>query len=253
MTALLVGAAGLLADGGGGGGGPVIPKFGESACSPGQFFCWHWVQNNWGGTLAPALVQHIYITLIAIGCGLAISLTAALYAYRRRWFEQGFTAFSTFLYTIPSLAFFLLFVPLTGLGLTTIELGLTGYTFLLMFRNSLTGLQSVPPEAIKVATGMGMTSRQVLLRVNLPLAIPSIMAGLRISAVTAISLATIAADVTPLGLGAPIFAGIHTSFNTEMVSASLLAIMLALAADTVLVLVQRAITPWVRARTRGVA
>src|SRR5699024_1043090 len=156
-----------------------------------------------GSTLAPALVQHIYITAIAVGCGLAISLTAALVAYRMRWFERGFTVFATFLYTIPSLAFFLLFVPVTGLGLTTIEIGLTGYTFLLMFRNALTGLQSVPPEAVKVATGMGMTPRQVLFRVNLPLAIPSIMAGIRISAVTVISLATIAADVTPLGLGNP--------------------------------------------------
>ncbi len=253
MTALLVAAAGVLADGGGGGGGPVIPKFGESACSPNQFFCWEWVRSNWGSTLGPALVQHIYIFLIAIGCGLIISVSAALYAYRRRWFEQGFTAFSTFLYTIPSLVFFFLFVPLTGLGLTTIELGLTGYTFLLMFRNTLTGLQSVPPDATKVAIGMGMTPRQVLLRVNLPLAIPSIMAGLRISAVTAISLATIAADVTPLGLGAPIFDGIHTVFKTEMVSASLLAILLALAADTALVIVQRAITPWLRRSARGAA
>lgn len=232
-------------------GGPVIPTFGTSECAPDQAFCWSWVQSNWGSTLAPALVQHIYITAIAVGCGLVISLAAALVAYRLHWFERGFTAFSTFLYTIPSLAFFLLFVPLTGIGLTTIELGLTGYTFLLMFRNSITGLQAVPPEAIRVATGMGMTPRQVLLRVNLPLAIPSIMAGLRISAVTVISLATIAADVTPLGLGNPIFFALHTTFTTELIAASVLAILLALATDVLLVMVQRFITPWVRARTKG--
>lgn len=233
--------------------GPVIPNFGASSCEPGRSFCWSWVRNNWGGTLAPALVQHIYITLIAVGCGLVISLAAALVAYRLKWFERGFTAFATFLYTIPSLAFFLLFVPVTGLGLATIELGLTGYTFLLMFRNALTGLQSVPPAAVKVATGMGMTQGQVLMRVNLPLAIPSIMAGIRISAVTVISLATIAADVTPLGLGRPIFFALHTTFTTELIAAGVLAILLALAADVILVVVQRAITPWVRVHAvRGV-
>lgn len=231
--------------------GPVIPDFGSSSCTSDQTFCWGWVQSNWGNTLAPALVQHIYITLIAVGCGLVISLTAALIAYRLRWFERVFTAFSTFLYTIPSLAFFLLFVPVTGLGLTTIEIGLTGYTLLLIFRNALTGLQSVPPEAIKVASGMGMTPRQVLLRVNLPLAIPSIMAGVRISAVTVISLATIAAAVTPLGLGHPIFYALRTTFTTELIAAGVLAILLALAADVLLVIVQRSITPWIRARVKG--
>lgn len=231
--------------------GPVIPSFGSSSCTSSQTFCWSWVQTNWSSVLAPALVQHIYITVIAVVCGLIISLAAALLAYRVGWFEKGFTAFSTFLYTIPSLAFFLLFVPVTGLGLATIEIGLTGYTFLLMFRNALTGLRAVPPDAIKVATGMGMTARQVLVRVNLPLAIPSIMAGVRISAVTVISLATIAADVTPLGLGNPIFFALHTTFTTELIAAGVLAILLALAADLLLVLLQRAITPWIRARVRG--
>ena len=232
-------------------GGPAIPSFGSTTCDPDQVFCWGWVQGNWGSTLAPALVQHIYITLIAVACGLIISLAAAIVAYRLRWFERGFTWFSTFLYTIPSLAFFLMLVPLTGLGLTTIELGLTGYTFLLMFRNALTGLQSVPPEDIRVATGLGMTPRQVMLRVTLPLAIPSIVAGVRISAVTVISLATIAADVTPLGLGAPIFFALHTTFTTELIAAGVLAILLALAADLLLVIVQRSITPWVRARAKA--
>lgn len=162
-----------------------------------------------------------------------------------------FTLFATLLYTIPTLAFILFFVPITGLGLTTVELGLTGYTFLLMFRNALTGLQSVPPEAIRAATAMGMTPRQVLFRVTLPLATPSIMAGVRISAVTVVSLATIAADVTPLGLGAPIFFALHTTFKTELIAAGVLAILLALAADLLLVIVQRAITPWLRPRAGG--
>lgn len=232
-------------------GGPNIPDFGTSSCSQDKTFCWSWVQQNWGNTLGPALWQHVYITLIAVGCGLVIALAAALLAYRYHWFERGFTIFSTFLYTIPSLAFFLLFVPVTGIGLTTIEIALTGYTLLLMFRNALTGLQSVPPDALRIARGMGMTPRQTLFKVNLPLAVPSIMAGVRISAVTAISLATIAGYVAPLGLGKPIFYALHTLFTTELIAAGVLAILLALVADALLVLLQRAVTPWIRAAAKG--
>ena len=228
------------------GGGPVIPTFGGSSCQNSATFCVGWFTSNWGSLLQPALVQHIYMTLIAVIIGLAISLAAGLYAYRRGWFESGFIAFATFVYTIPSLALFLLFVPLTGLSLTTIEIGLVGYTFLLLFRNIVTGLHATPPEATAAAEGMGMTPRQILLRVNLPLAVPSIMAGVRVATVTVISLATVAASVAPLGLGKPIFDAIHTLFDTELVSAAVLTIALALVADVVVVGLQRLITPWTR-------
>jgi osmoprotectant transport system permease protein len=231
--------------------GPVIPNFGGGECPSDALFCWSWVSENWGSELQPRLVEHVYITAIAVGIGLAISLAAATVAYRQRWFEHGFLAFSTILYTIPALAFFLFFVPVTGLSLTTVEIGLIGYTFLLLFRNTLTGLRSVPPEATAVAAGMGMTARQIFVRINLPLAVPSIMAGVRIATVTVISLATIAADVTPLGLGEPIFTALHSVFRTELIAAGALAILLALVADGLLVLAQRAVTPWLRARTRG--
>lgn len=229
------------------GGGPVIPTFGGSSCKNSATFCVGWFTSNWASLLQPALVQHVYMTVIAVVIGLAISLAAGLYAYRRGWFESGFIAFATFVYTIPSLALFLLFVPLTGLSLTTIEIGLVGYTFLLLFRNIVTGLHATPPEATAAAEGMGMTPRQILVRVNLPLAIPSIMAGVRVATVTVIALAAIAADVTSLGLGKPIFDAIQSGFTTELVAPSLLLIVLALVADTLLVLVQRAITPWARA------
>lgn len=231
--------------------GPVIPNFGGGECPSDALFCWSWVSENWASELQPRLVEHVYITAIAVGIGLAISLAAATVAYRQRWFERGFLAFSTILYTIPALAFFLFFVPVTGLSLTTVEIGLIGYTFLLLFRNTLTGLRSVPPEATAVAAGMGMTARQIFVRINLPLAVPSIMAGVRIATVTVISLATIAADVTPLGLGEPIFTALHSVFRTELIAAGALAILLALVADGLLVLAQRAVTPWLRARTRG--
>lgn len=227
---------------------PVLPKFGGgSACSSSQALCWNWVQSNWGRVLEPALIQHIYITLIALGVGLAISLAAGLVAYRVRWFEKSFDTFATILYTIPTLAFVLLFVPFTGATLLTMELALTGYTFLLLFRNILVGLRSAPPEALAAAVGMGMTQRQVLFKVNLPLAIPSIMAGVRIASVTAIALAAVAALSVPLGLGSPIRVALQSAFQTELVSASLLTILLALAADVIFVLIKVAITPWLRA------
>jgi osmoprotectant transport system permease protein len=234
-------------------GGPVVPSFGGGGgCPNNQAFCWSWFKSSWGRVLGPALLQHIYITLIALGVGLVISLAAALIAYRSRWFERGFDAFSTILYTIPTLAFVLLFVPFTGATLLTMELALTGYTFLLLFRNILTGLRAAPPDALAAARGMGMTRNQVLFKVNLPLAFPSIMAGVRIASVTAIALAAVAALSVPLGLGAPIRVGLQKSFQTELVSASILAILLALVGDIIFVLIRRAITPWIRAQAKGV-
>lgn len=226
----------------------VIPVFSGPQCSPDNPFCWDWITANWGTILGPSLVQHIYITIIAVVIGLVISVAAALFAFSRGWFASGFLAFSTFLYTIPSLAFFLMFVPITGLSLTTIEIGLTSYTLLLLFRNTLTGLRTVPRSAVEAAEGMGLTPSQILLRIRLPLALPSIMAGVRVAAVTVISLATIAAAVAPLGLGKPIFDAIHTVFDTELVAAAVLTIALALVTDVIVVGLQRLITPWTRVR-----
>jgi osmoprotectant transport system permease protein len=226
----------------------VIPIFSGPQCSPDNPFCWDWITENWPTILGPSLVQHIYITIIAVVIGLVISVAAALYAFNRNWFAGGFLAFSTFLYTIPSLAFFLMFVPITGLSLTTIEIGLTSYTLLLLFRNTLTGLRTVPRSAVEAAEGMGLTPNQILFRIRLPLALPSIMAGVRVAAVTVISLATIAASVAPLGLGKPIFDAIHTVFRTELVAASVLTIALALATDVIVVGLQRLVTPWTRVR-----
>ena len=226
----------------------VIPVFEGPQCAPDSTFCWDWFTSNWGPVLAPRLIEHIYTTLSAVLIGLAISLAAALFAFSRGWFASGFLGFSTFLYTVPSLAFFLLFVPITGLSLTTVEIGLTSYTLLLLFRNALTGLRNVPRSAVEAAEGMGLTPNQILFRIRLPLALPSIMAGIRVAVVTVISLATVAASVAPLGLGKPIFDAIHTLFSTELISAGVLTILVALAADVVVVGLQRLVTPWTRTR-----
>jgi osmoprotectant transport system permease protein len=196
----------------------------------------------------PRLVEHIELTAIAVGIGFAISFTAALIAYSQGWFETPFAIFAAFLYTIPSLAFFQLMVPITGLSVTSAEIALVSYTLLILFRNTLTGLREVPEDARVAARAMGLTQWQLLRRVELPLALPAIMAGIRIATVTTISLATVAAFIGVGGLGQPIFNAIQSGFKTQFVAAGLLAVLLALAADGLLVLLQRGLAPWTRAQ-----
>jgi osmoprotectant transport system permease protein len=226
--------------------GPVIPDFGGggSCVRENRTFCWGWFQDHWGDTFQPALLQHIKLTVIAVAIGFAIAMAAALLAHRRGWFETPFTLVSGILYTIPSLALFQLLVPFTGLSVTTAEIALVSYTLLILFRNILTGLREVPEEVRESARGMGLNARQILWRVELPLALPAIVAGLRVAVVTVISLATVAAFVVDEGLGAPIFESISSPFNTAFIAAGALAVLLALAADALLVGAQRLLTPW---------
>ena len=230
--------------------GPVIPNFGEgSDCvTENRLFCTDWVRDNWGGTLQPALVQHIELTAIAITLGLAIAFGAALVTHRYRLLERPFSTFSAIVYTIPSLALFQLLVPVTGLTVTTVEVALVSYTMLVLFRNILEGLRAAPPDVREAARAMGLSPRQSFLRVELPLALPAILAGLRIATVMTISLATVGAFVVPEGLGAPIFSGLREFFQTKFVVAGALAVALALVADALLVLIGRALTPWAHAR-----
>jgi osmoprotectant transport system permease protein len=232
----------------------VIPNYGgppggtHGCIAQNGTFCWDWVKGHWGDILQPRLLEHLEMTAIAVVIGFAIAFAAALLAHRKRWFETPFGVFSAFLYTIPSLALFQLLVPFTGLTMLTIEIGLVGYTLLILFRNILAGLRGVPEDVLEAARGMGLTRRQMLLQVELPLALPAISAGVRIAVVTTISLATVAAYITPLGLGQPIFNGLQTDFTTEFVATGALAVALAVGADSALVAVQWALTPWARAR-----
>jgi osmoprotectant transport system permease protein len=231
---------------------PVIPEFEEgSKCirENGQF-CWGWFSQNFDSVFAPRIVEHIQLTGIAVGIGLVIAFAAALIAYRYDWFDTPFTIFSGFLYTIPSLALFQLLVPFTGLTWTSAEIALVSYTLLILFRNILTGLQEVPEDVREAARGMGLTARQILTRVELPLAMPAIMAGIRIATVTTISLTTVAAFIGAGGLGQPIFNALQGGFKTQFVASGVLAVLLALVADGLLVLLQRLLTPWASARVR---
>jgi osmoprotectant transport system permease protein len=230
---------------------PVIPNFGrgDECIRNNGNFCVKWFLDNFTDRFWPRVVEHIELTLIAMAFGLVIAFVAALLAYRYTRLEMPFSNLMALFYTIPSIALFQIMVPITGIGWTTVEIALISYTLLILFRNTLTGLREVPEEAKEAAEGMGLTRRQSLTRVELPLAVPAIIAGVRVATVTTISLATVGAFITPLGLGAPIFSAIQTGANTEFVAASLLAIALALIADVLIVLLQRALTPWVRARS----
>lgn len=234
-------------------GGPIIiPHFHKpTACLlHNGWFCWSWMQDHWGDNLQPALVQHIQLTVIAVGIGFAISFALALVGFRWRRIDPLLGAFTDFLYTIPSIAFFLLLVPLTGVTVTTVEVALVAFTFFVLYRNIIAGLRSVPPDVLESARGMGLTRVQTFLRVELPLAMPAIFAGLRIATVATIAIATLAAFLIQDGLGVPIFDALGTPdlFKTELLAASLLAVLLALVADALLALAQRALTPWSRTR-----
>jgi osmoprotectant transport system permease protein len=231
-------------------GEPVIPDFGEASdcVTANRFFCPDWVRENWTSVIQPALVEHIKLTIIAVVIGFALSLVAALLTHRYSVVERPFGAFAAVVYTIPSLALFQLLVPITGLTVATVEVALVGYTLLILYRNILTGLRGVPRDVLEAARGMGLTPRQTLWRVELPLAVPAMIAGLRVAVVSTIALATVAALVIPEGLGHPIFLALREYFKTEIIVAGGLAVLLALVADALLVVAQRALTPWARAR-----
>jgi osmoprotectant transport system permease protein len=228
--------------------GPIIPDFGKaSSCvEANRAFCGDWVRAHWGDTLQPALVQHVQLTAIAVAIGFAIAFAFALLAERVRWLEQPLGVLSALVYTIPSLALFQLLVPFTGLTVTTVEIALVGYTLVILLPNIGIGLRSAPADVVEAAEGMGMTTRQILWRIRLPLAVPAIVGGLRVAVVSTVSIATIAAFLLPQGLGYPIFFALKQPepFRTEIYAAGALAVGLALVADLLLVGLRRVLVPW---------
>jgi osmoprotectant transport system permease protein len=233
---------------------PVIPNFGQgSPCEVNNgFFCTDWVREHWHDTLQPALVQHIELALIAVAIGFVIAFLLALAGLRYRILDAPIGYWADFLYTIPSLALFQLLVPFTGLTVLTVEIALVSYTLLVLYRNMIEGLRAVPAEVIESARGSGFTRTQTFLRVELPLATPTIMAGVRIATVSTVSIATVAAFVLPQGLGYPLFIALRQDvFKTEIFAAGGLAVALALTADGLLHLLERALTPWTRRLRRA--
>ena len=229
-------------------GGPVIPNFGHaSSCvTQNRFFCTDWVRAHWDDTLQPALVQHVRLSAIAVSIGFVLAFALALLAYRVRRLDHPIGLASDFLYTIPSLALFQLLVPITGLSVTTVEVALVSYTLLILIRNIVAGLASVPSDVREAAEGMGYSRSRQLARVELPLALPVIVAGIRIAVVTTIGLVTVTALIGQGGLGQLILDGLYRDFRTEVVVGSVLCVVLAIVADLVLVGIQRIAMPWTR-------
>jgi osmoprotectant transport system permease protein len=216
----------------------------EDTCVADNGFCPDWIADNVDRYVDPFL-QHVLLTVVAMAIGFAISFTLALIAHRRRWLINPVTQVTGVLYTIPSIAAFFLLLPISGRGFLTATIALVSYVLLIIFRNVLTGLDNVPADIKDAGRGMGLTDRQLLWRVEVPLALPEIMAGLRIAATTTVGLATLAFFAGAGGLGEQIFADI--TFKSNVVAAGLLAVLLAAILDGLILLVQRTITPWTRA------
>ncbi|HEX6595941.1 MAG TPA: ABC transporter permease [Acidimicrobiales bacterium] len=207
-----------------------------------------WVRWDWVTThlddIGSATREHVVFTVVATLIGLAISFPLALAARRWRWLATPVLSTTGILYTIPSLALFGLLTPWTGLSRTTAIIGLVTYTLLILIRNIVTGLDGVAPEVREAATAMGFGPLRRLLRIELPLAAPVIVAGVRIAVVTTIGLVTVTAYIGQGGLGRLILDGLTRDFRTPLVVGSVLSVALAVLADVGLAALQRRLTPW---------
>lgn len=210
---------------------------------------WDWITDHLG-QIGDRTLEHLYLTVIAVAVGFAISFVLSLWVMRNDRLYGAVTGFSGIVYTVPSLALFAALVPITGISVLTAEIPLVGYTLLILVRNTVAGLQGVPGEIREAATGMGYTRAQQLWRVELPLALPVIVAGLRIATVSTIGLITVAALVGQGGLGVFINEGLSGFFATKVYVGATISVALAILADLLFIAIQRAATPWARARAR---
>lgn len=217
--------------------------------------CYSRLVNDWvcgaylrdrGGELLDATAQHLWISLVAVALAVALALPLALVARRHPLLESAILATSSGIYTIPSLALFPLLVPFTGLSTTTVVLGLALYALTILVRAFLDGLRSVPADVRESATGLGYGRRGLLWRIELPLALPVFIAGLRVATVSTVALTTIGTLVGHGGLGNLIADGVFTNFRAQLLAACILCVLLAFVLDLLLVAAQRALTPWTR-------
>ncbi|MEK6278432.1 MAG: ABC transporter permease [Actinomycetota bacterium] len=222
----------------------IHERTGESCIAQNKVFCPGWAIDNFDRYVDPAL-QQVVLVVVSVALGFAIAFALALLAHRRRWLVPPLIGVTGVFYTIPSLAFFFLLIPISGRGRDTAIIALTAYTLQIIFRNIMAGLANVPREVKDAGRGMGLTERQLLWRVELPLALPEIIAGLRVATVSTVALATLAAFAGGGGLGEEILSNID--FKTGIVIAGGLAILMAFAFDVILIGIQRLLTPWRRA------
>ena len=207
---------------------------------------WGWIASN-VGQIVEATIDHIILTVIAVGVGFAISLVLALLIRRDRRFYAPISGFTGLLYTIPSLALFAILVPITGLSLLTAEIGLVSYTLLILTRHIVSGFDGVPREIVEAADGLGYASNERLRRVDLPLAMPLIIAGLRVATVTTIGLIMVTALIGEGGLGQLMLRGFNFRNYTAVYVGAAVTVAIAVVADLVLIRIGRLATPWARA------
>jgi osmoprotectant transport system permease protein len=213
-------------------------------CPGNNGLCPGFIIDHFGDYWHP-FFQHVWLSLVPLGIGFVLATSLALFAHRYKLFGPPFLALVSALFTIPSIAFYLILLNVTGRGFATAVIVLTAYTQVLIYRNVATGLQEVPDEMIDVAEGMGLSQRQILFTVELPMALPTIFAGLRIAASSTVGIAGFAFFAGAGGLGGQIFG--DPTFKGNVVAASLLMILLATALELVVLVVQRFLTPWERA------
>ena len=216
------------------------------------FFQWSYVSSQWG-QISSDLLQHISLSVLALGIGLCLSVPLALLAWQFRILRAPVFAFASALYIIPSLALFAILGPITGYvaSYPTAEIALVGYTLLILIWNTVAGLNAVPDDAREAATAMGYSRRAALIRVELPLALPYVFAGLRVAAATVIGLVTVTALIGLGGLGQQITYGFNIDYYTPIIVGLVLSVALAALCDLILVGVQRFAVPWSRASRRA--
>jgi osmoprotectant transport system permease protein len=195
------------------------------------------------------LREHVILTVIAVAFGFVLSVPLSLFVRRFRRFEGPVIGLTSVLYGIPSVALFAVLVPFTGLTRTTLEIGLVIYTLVIFVRNTLVGFDSVPEDVRDAARGMGMGSGRLLFRVELPLALPSIMAGFRVATVSTIALVTVGSLIGVGGLGEELSAALNSNFKAQALAASVLCVVLAIVADLLMVGFGWLLTPWQHGRS----
>lgn len=213
-----------------------------------QFVDWSWVERNMG-QIIDRTWEHLSLTGISVGLGLVISIGLTVVALRWRWTYPSITGFTGLLYTIPSLALFALLVPFTGLSDTTAIIALTSYTLFILIRNIVAGIDGVPEAVKEAADGMGYTARARFWKMEVPLALPVIMAGMRIATVTTVGLVTVTAVIGLGGYGFFILRGLNTFFWTQLIVGVALSVVLATILDLAFIALQRMLSPWAKAKT----
>lgn len=206
---------------------------------------WDWIADHLDLIWQQGL-QHVKLTSLALGIGMVIAFPLGVLCWRRRRWYGPVTAVAGLLYAIPALALIVTLLPVLGLNIWPVVIALASYTLLILIRNVVAGLDGVPEDARDAAAGLGLTERQRLWRVDVPLALPAILAGVRIATVSTIGLVTIGGLIGRGGFGKLIFDGLQRFFTTEILVGAALSVVLAVVAEALLLLLQRALSPWAR-------